>query len=125
MKLRLQSLHVLGAGDVAYCLASLIESLVEINERFLLRTRCPKLYGSGVRYEESDEWHDVPALLSSRLGDCKSLAAWRLAELRREGEMSTPHIVRRQRPGEILFHVQVRRCFGEIEDPSRILGMSE
>ena len=47
----------------------------------------PRLYQSGVRYEEEppgrDEWQDIPDTIARRTGDCEDLAAWRIARTTR------------------------------------------
>ncbi len=119
----LDSMRHLEGQDVASCIASFVEALAQVDALFLLRNPgAPRLYRSGVRYQEDAPWQDVPALLRTKRGDCKSLVAWRLAELRSEGTSALVHVVHMAREGEDLFHVQVRRG-KSIEDPSRLLGM--
>ncbi len=122
-QLVLASLPELPPEEAASAVACLVEALVQVNLIYLKSTRgVPLLHASGVRYEEDAPWQDVPALLLSRRGDCKSLAAWRIAELRAQGKSALVHVVYVPREEEDLFHVQVRRG-SRIEDPSRFLGM--
>lgn len=106
-------LEVLIAADVAYLRA---------------HPTAPWLYESGVVYVEDAEgrerWKDIPETLSGEVGDCKDLAAWRIAELRvRAREDAVPR-VRFERMGHrVKFHVWVRRQDGRDEDPARVLGM--
>lgn len=57
--------------------------------------------------------------------NCEDLAAWRCAELQvRAGENAWPTFIWKIRPnGGYLYHIQVKREDGSIEDPSRALGM--
>lgn len=113
----------------AFC-RNLLESLIGAN-RETLKTRpdIPPLYQSGVRYRNEPlgyEWFDdILICLGRGWGDCDDLVAWRIAELREQGELAEIHMV--WQPGmqtrTRLFHVLVRRENGEIEDPSAILGM--
>jgi hypothetical protein len=128
MGLSLASLKRLGPEDAASCIASFVEALIQVDMLFLRRTPgVPLLYRSGVSYEGGEHdspWQDVPSLLLTRKGDCKSLVAWRIAELRGQGHQALVHVVYLERAREDLFHVQVRRP-DKIEDPSRFLGMRD
>jgi hypothetical protein len=102
------------------------ESLARWNQTMLPRWNLPPLYRSGVRYVASKVQRLPDALAIKRQGfaDCGPLAAWRAAELRVHGEPATIRIYWRPiRGGQRLFHAQVRRADGRIEDPSRLLGM--
>lgn len=82
------------------------------------------LYRAGVRYRRESVGAEVWQLPSetARLGygDCEDLAAWRVAELRLQGEPARI-LIKQVRPK--LWHVLVMRSDGKIEDPSRKLGM--
>lgn len=106
-----------------------LHSLVMVNYEDLLRKPLPPLYRSGVVFEEeprgTETFRDARNVWKRGYGDCAHLAAWRCAELRAAGEdaklrvkWSCPRHRRRR-----LFHVQVRRADGRIEDPARRLGM--
>lgn len=107
-------------------LSTFLESLTATNQVFLRdRPATPTLYTSGVTYELMPwTWRDVPMLLMARTGDCKSLVAWRLAELRNAGEDGARcHFLVQKRKERTIFHVQVKRADGKIEDPSARVGM--
>lgn len=111
------------------------EAAVLSNREFLISyPNTPLLYTSGVRYENEvigsvDELVDIPVILARGKGDCFQLVAWRVAELRQMGENANIAITRKRAkiPNSSrqlrLFHVLVRRSSGELEDPSRMLGM--
>lgn len=131
---------------------------VVANNRLCIRYRkahgrpIPPLYRSGVVYEREpwagkyEEFADMLTVLRRGWGDCDDLAAWRVAELREQGENATIRIYWRKRraPGDrspLTMHVQVRRgpgavpggkavktaagdkSIGPVEDPSRYLGL--
>ena len=108
-----------------------LEALVTVNQLYLVTHHVPKLYESGVRYGEEpngtiEEFASIPIVLSRGWGDCDDLSPWRVAELRCQGEKAKIRIQwKRQGNGKKLFHIVVRRANGEIEDPSRILGMGK
>jgi hypothetical protein len=90
----------------------------------------PRLYESGVRYEREpwspriEEFADVATVLRRGWGDCDDLCAWRVAELQELGEAADIRLYwRRNKRGQFTMHVQVRRANGDIEDPSRFLGL--
>jgi hypothetical protein len=111
----------------------LTEMAVLVNRAYLrLNPGTPELFRSGVVYQNEplglpDELVDVPTVISRGWGDCMHLCAWRVAELRERGEAANVRFVWNRMVIESqparLFHVQVRRGNGSIEDPSRILGM--
>ena len=86
----------------------------------------PLLYASGVRYARErpghEEWLVPSQVLAGGVGDCEDLAAYRVGELRATGadEGATIVIVPM---GPRTLHAVVRRSNGELEDPSRALGM--
>lgn len=113
-----------------------LECLVQIDMLFLrLNPQCPKLYDSGVRYYHEgivDEWFDIPEALHERVADCKTLSAWRVAELRLSGEdpkaQCEKTFAEMEHPDGstmLLYHIRVSRSNGTIEDPSRKLGMNK
>jgi hypothetical protein len=126
---RLRSFDVLDAPSRETVLRLMMEALIAANVAFLLaHPQTPRLYESGVRYEEEpegeDDWNDIPVTLSLGYGDCEDLAGWRIAELRVAGELAAMPRVSVYRLGRrITYHVAVRRAAGRIEDPSRELGM--
>lgn len=117
-----------------------LETLTAINKWQLRQKDYPLLYKSGIYYKTKPpavEWHDIPTLLRDGFGDCKDLVAYRVAELDHyygikckpcikwkfidyqiindEGIIETQRI--------LLIHVMVKWPNGQIEDPSKILGM--
>lgn len=89
----------------------------------------PLLYQAGVHYQEEppgqEDWQDIPTCIRMGIADCEDLCAWRAAELRvRFGINAQPVFTHRTRPdGGSLYHILVRLPDGQLEDPSRILGM--
>lgn len=104
----------------------------------------PPLYASGVRYAEDkhgrEDWRDCYAVLKRGKGDCDQLVAWRIGELRAAGVRAEPAIKWQHLPREVMgmigyptrmipaegihmVHCAVRYPSGQIEDPSKILGM--
>lgn len=110
----------------------LCETLTRENVRYLLRNpNAPLLYRSGAFYREQPEyWLAIPhALVAIWTGDgldCKSLAAWRTAELRVHGQEWRARCVvsGHDSPEGTVYHVRVARGDGRIEDPSALLGMN-
>lgn len=108
----------------------LLGALVATN-RLILRTMpgIPSIYRSGVRYVRDEpgqeDWCDVLEILKQGFADCKSFAAWRVAELRENGIAARCEITNpRYLPGNVLlYHIRVRWPDGRIEDPSIALGM--
>jgi len=127
-------------GEAARAILRLrVETLAAENEFFLLEyPTLPLLYESGVVYFDPDPNSEVPwmnalAVLNNRSADCKSLAAFRKAELWiRYRIKSVVEIVEYVTPTGSIFHVLLRRATnpGEevgphspTEDPSTKLGM--
>lgn len=109
----------------------LLQALVMVNRITLKSDKTiPPLYKAGVRYESEptgeETFRDVTVVNHLKHGDCAHLAAWRVAELQNAGENATLRIAWKvTRRGKRLFHVQVRRADGRIEDPSALLGMGK
>lgn len=118
--LRLSKLSV---QEKAACFVSFLETLVRLNLTHLTADpSLPLLAESGVRYLQDPTWKDLLVVLQGRLGDCKDLVAWRLAELREQGIDARAHVVFYKLDGLELFHLQVKTPKG-IEDPSLACGM--
>ncbi len=113
-----------------------LESLCKVNEWQLTRFReqglsVAPLYQSGVYYKAEppgeEEWLDIPTLYKQGFGDCEDLACARVAELRDVGIAATPAIrhklVQTKRGPVTLVHVLCLWPDGQVEDPSKILGM--
>jgi len=102
-----------------------LNRLVSLN-RYLMRTRrVPPLYKSGVFYAREasgakfERWQTCIECMRTRACDCEDLASWRVAELQERGEDAKIRLSLQSR----TWHVTVRRANGQIEDPSKILGM--
>lgn len=114
--------------EFARIVRSLLEAVAQANCSFLdAYPDTPPLYRSGVVYQAEpegvEEFRDIPAVLELGAHDCASLCAWRVAELRRAGERAAFRLIWFRVPDGRMFHVQVRRGNGTIEDPSALLGM--
>lgn len=109
------------------------EFLTRLNERFLrAHPETPFLYKSGAFYRLQPEyWLSVPwAIHAVRMGvglDCKSLSAWRVAELRVRFNEPRARCVWTAYPttDKVVYHVWVQRGDGSFEDPSANLGMHQ
>lgn len=107
----------------------LIKALVYANLVYLTtHPNAPKLYESGVRYIReplgTEYFQNIPSVMKTGGADCEDLASWRVAELIMQGEMAVPAVkVTVKDDGFRLYHIQVRRGDGSIEDPSALLGM--
>jgi hypothetical protein len=108
----------------------LLEATVEINQQYLRKhPRTPLLYASGVRYQQEppglnyEDFAIIPAMLRRGWGDCDDLCPWRISELRNFGENAAVRIKWKRTGRGKLYHIQVRRADGTIEDPSALLGM--
>ena len=99
-----------------------LAALTALDEQLLAAGAIPPLYRSGTRYrrERPDVWTTADICYRRGYGDCEDLAAWRCAELRRQGILATV-VAREMRPRK--FHAVVRWPDGRIEDPSKRLGM--
>lgn len=111
-------------------LAGLLDALILADLAYLdARPETPALYQSGVRYINKpiglDSWRDIPRCLETGTGDCKDFACWRVAELRKRFNEAgaKPHIISSGRGDFTLFHIQVERANGQLEDPSCHQGM--
>lgn len=108
----------------------LLKALVDTDIEYLKdNPQTPSIYQSGVRYVEEtpgiEDWRDIPTCLRIRQGDCEDLACWRVAELKvRQGIDAVPIFgFRTLSNGDVVYHIRVQYPNGQIEDPSRILGM--
>lgn len=125
MPLHLEMLVPLPAMEAA------VKGLVLINLALLRELqrhpRPPRrLYESGVRYRKPGKkrWHTIAELYDKKEGDCKDLAAARVAELIfYEGERAAPVVYLTKRAHR--YHAVVRREDGTLEDPSRIVRRLE
>lgn len=104
---------------------ALLEALIAINVDYLRKNpQTPRLYQSGVRYDRTFWWEPIPAMYARSFGDCKSLTAARVAELRLAGIPAQPTFRFFTHPdGSRDFHILVMLPGGQWEDPSKQLGM--
>ncbi len=134
--------------DNAYALRALLDCLVSLNLAYLRRHAAPALYASGVVYGRTTIWEPSAALYlpnkhsrkqsgiiwwdpigdsgGKKRGDCKSLSAALIAELRHQGKEAMPQFrfaPRTDGSGILDFHILVRTGYNQYEDPSRKLGM--
>lgn len=111
-------------------LVPLLNCLVETNLIWFSKGgQCPALYRSGVVYKAElpgdEHWRAIPHVMRLGYADCKSLAAWRVAELRASvREDARCRYSSKETPTGRLWHIYVVREDGSEEDPSRILGMT-
>ena len=117
----------------ARSLRALLDCLVSLDIAYrMAHPKTPALYRSGVRYRRTVEWDQTPVLYARQYGDCKSLSATRIAELRCAGIACDPEfrwIPAPDRDGN-NYHILVRRapCAEApqgVEDPSKVLGMGK
>ena len=106
-----------------------LEGMVIVNRAQIKAGEVGPLYASGVRYRDeppgTETFRDAYTINRLGHGDCAHLAAWRVAELQEQGEKSNIRVKWfKRKPGRgRLYHIQVRRGNGKIEDPSKLLGM--
>jgi hypothetical protein len=140
-----------GASEVdnACALRALLDCMVALNLAYLRYHPVPSLYESGVVYGRTTIWEPTAALYlpnkhpsrergkvwwnpvgevgGKKRGDCKSLTAARIAELRAAGQVANPVFRfsnRADGSGYQDFHILVQTPSGW-EDPSRKLGMGK
>lgn len=109
----------------------ILDANVKVNRLYLAtHPKTPSIYRAGVVYREEDprqgyeDFAIIPAIIKRGWGDCDDLAPWLCAELQQRGEPAKIRIQWKRFPGRgRLFHIVVRRANGQIEDPSRRLGM--
>jgi hypothetical protein len=113
----------------AECLKALLDCLIACNLSYLRHHAAPKLYEAKIVYGRTQEWERIPDVIARGYGDCKSLSAWRIAELVHNrvygGQIPKPVFRWSIRPGTTIkdFHILIQRPDGEWECPSRVLGM--
>lgn len=111
----------------ATALRALLDCLVDLNLIYLdAFPLTPSLYQAGVVYQlmpTRAAWDTIPTLYRRGFGDCKSLAAVRIAEVRRYGQTAIP-VFRHIADGYgTMFHILILHGNGCWECPSKILGM--
>lgn len=83
----------------------------------------PELYATPVYYARTLIWDTTPALYLRGFGDCKSLSACRVAELRKQGIWCRPTFRHKKQVSSTMFHILVMLKDGTWEDPSKAKGM--
>lgn len=68
-------------------------------------------------------WKTIPYILRDGVGDCEDLACARVAELLMQGIKAEPTFRWRTQGPMLVYHILVKHPTGQIEDPSRQLGM--
>lgn len=118
-------------AEEAVALQICLEFLVSMNRAYLRHHSPKSLYRSGVVYGRTQEWDSIPAVIERGYGDCKSLTAWRIAELR-ERKVECRPVFRwvQRRDGRKDFHILVAvdskgKSEPLWEDPSKQLGMGQ
>ena len=111
-------------AENACALEASLEYLIALDIDFLRRHPSPDLYHDDVFYKTTVEWEPIPAVQLRGHGDCKSLVAWRIAELRIRGIPCRPVFRYWTRPdGRFDYHILVMRNGAVFEDPSKVHGM--
>lgn len=108
-----------------------LEAVIMTNRIYLRLHHVPNVYESGIRYEEEpagqpyEDFATVPVILARGWADCDDLCCWRISELRNAGENAKVRLKWQYDPlrGARMYHVLVRRANGQVEDPSKRLGM--
>lgn len=112
----------------------LLWTLIHLDELYLKRyPHTPSIYSSGVRYIREplgyEQWVTIPEILKQGGADCEDLAAWRVAELRRQGIDARPmwnhRPIQTPRGVATMFHIRVWNPKRGVEDPSALLGMHD
>ena len=114
----------------ARALELLLTGIVNLNVEMMRKYRFPPLYQAGIRYSEDPlMWRHAFNVLRHGTADCKSLAAYRAAELIVQGHAASI-IVHRTGPTKLHARVCVggriedpKRICRAVDDPSRRLGM--
>ncbi len=108
----------------------LVDSLVRMNLIYLTRARdlgyrIPRLYQSGVRYQQVDQWAPIPTLYRRGVGDCKNLTAALVAERRFYDKVDAIPAFRWVENADrtIDYHI-LEQEGAEFNDPSLKLGMN-
>ena len=128
----------------AETLRLLMDTLIKLDEIYLASARrkglvVPHLFASGVKYGRTDSWDTIPDLYLKQRGDCKSLTAALIAQIRESGGWAVPEFrwLVRPKDGGLDYHILVltdgRQTFEGYRlgnasgmcDPSKALGMPQ
>jgi hypothetical protein len=120
----------------AAALETMMNCLIELNRIWLaFHPSTLPLYDTPVFYERTTLWDTIPCLYMRGWGDCKSLAAARVAENYRDGLWCRSVFRFLEGTNQTMFHILLMySCFGAYsgigasadgmwEDPSKALGM--
>lgn len=112
--------------DDARALQCLMECLIEINLIYLKRYRTPQIEQSGLKYVRTEEWDSIPDLLNKGFGDCKSLTAFDVAQIRNSGNNAKPVFRMAVNPTNARkeFHILTQTGSG-FRDMSKFFGMHQ
>lgn len=127
----LPTVFVPGSSPVenAEVLKQLVENLINIDMIHMRHhPKTPELRSKdfGVVYGRSDEWMSIPSLWINGFGDCKSLTAMRVAQLRCKGRVAKPVFrFRANARGGTDYHILVQTAINTFEDPSKECGMRD
>jgi hypothetical protein len=103
-----------------------LEYLIAVDLDYLQRHATPSLYDDPSVYHRTVEWEPIPAVQLRKYGDCKSLAAWKIAEYRFRGIPAKPVFRYRPRGGGFYdYHILIQLPGERFEDPSKIKGMDD
>lgn len=107
----------------AAALETLLACLVQLNFIWLqFHPGTPGLYQTPVYYERTTVWDTIPALYARGFGDCKSLTAALVAQLRKQGVWCRAVFRHKSQVSATMFHILVMLENGW-SDPSKDLGM--
>lgn len=119
----LTGFSALPASRKSIVLRAALEALVVSDWNYLLEhPETPALYDCDLKKVRSEVWKDIPAIIATG-GDGKSLACWRVAELRNAGTDDVCPLIKTHypEPGIAAYEIGVR--IGDlVEFPERMIG---
>lgn len=112
----------------ASALETLLACLCQLDTIWLKYHPCHvELYETDVYYARTTVWDTIPALYARGKGDCKSLTACRVAEMRRRGIWCRAVFRHKSEVDSTMFHILLMLAESALpddwEDPSKALGM--
>ncbi len=108
----------------AAALEMLLECLCTLDQIWVTSGRQhTELYSTPVYYARTVVWDTIPALYGRGFGDCKSLTACVVAELRARGIWCRPTFRFKTGSRSTMFHILVMFADGTFDDPSKHKGM--